>query len=595
MSPSGPSLSASILPVSEDMESSANESELPDDGQISPEQLEAEAHERDADNIAEWVDTTLDDAAPLEPSELGALASECLKKAQKDQVYCSTILFAALVDFYRWMPRMGRLRAALQVAKNHVLCAQARFFEANGALKPSHQGPRERSKLLDDEGFYTGVQRWLRTLEVGTVNPKSLQRHVNETLLPLFSVRKSTVTIHHCVYWDRHERKDLLSFEKFISCYAEPNMAEIRPELGKGEVEHVVIVHDESTVHSNDYQNNHYWIKAGEQVLKKKGCGRLIMISGFLCERYGLLALTDELIAENKKLAADLRLAITDSTTVMHPDNKPVSYIENVKGWDSYWNMEQMIAQLVITILIARHLFPKPVIHCVFDNSSAHGSLAKDALTATKMKVNPGGKVPKMRDTKMTFDKNLPDDHPQKQWEGLPKGMKAILAQRGYTANTNGKNLIIGECKGCKAVKSRKPHLEGALADKEADMFGDEGNDSDEEDECPVDCCMCRLLSLQPYFAQEKSQLEVVFLCYFEPLLESNMFEQLIEAAPNMCYFRERSNGQWQKAKDLIAEALQSCPLPDLRKYRSHRGVQQKDLDVAIAEWEQKKVKMGGR
>jgi hypothetical protein len=97
--------------------------------------------------------------------------------------------------------------------------------------------------------------------------------------------------------------------------------------------------HDESTIHSNDYENNHYWLKPGEQVLKKKGRGRLIMISGFLCERYGLLALTDEMIAENEKLAAELRLAITDSTTVIYPDNKP--------GGDAYWNMEQMIAQVI--------------------------------------------------------------------------------------------------------------------------------------------------------------------------------------------------------------------------------------------------------
>jgi hypothetical protein len=32
------------------------------------------------------------------------------------------------------------------------------------------------------------------------------------------------------------------------------------------------------------------------------------MISGFLCERYGLLDLTEELIAENEKLIGELRL-----------------------------------------------------------------------------------------------------------------------------------------------------------------------------------------------------------------------------------------------------------------------------------------------
>jgi hypothetical protein len=114
----------------------------------------------------------------------------------------------------------------------------------------------------------------------------------------------------------------------------------------------------------------------------------------------------------------------------------------------------------------------------------------------------------------MTFDKNLPDDHPYKQYEGLPKGMKVILAERGFTKNGDGKPLI-GDCKACKASKSRKPHLEGASVDEKADMFGEDGNDTDEEDERAADCCMRRLLLLQPDFAREKSQLELVSLNVF--------------------------------------------------------------------------------
>ncbi|KAF8166298.1 hypothetical protein K438DRAFT_2066618 [Mycena galopus ATCC 62051] len=127
-----------------------------------PEQVEEQAREEHgdevvdsiilADDVADWVDTVLDDAAPWDPKELGALAAASLKTARKQKDYRSEVLFASLVDFYRWMPRMGRLRAALRVAKYHgrgpafqrVIAAQARFFEANGALKPSHQGHRER-------------------------------------------------------------------------------------------------------------------------------------------------------------------------------------------------------------------------------------------------------------------------------------------------------------------------------------------------------------------------------------------------------------------------------------------------------------------
>jgi hypothetical protein len=145
------------------------------------------------------------------------------------------------------------------------------------------------------------------------------------------------------------------------------------------------------------------------------------------------------------------------------------------------------------------------------------------------MNVNPSGKVPEMWETviphdnphghgskiqKMTFDKDLPDDHPYKQYKGLPKGMKVILAEWGFTKNGNGKPLI-GDCKACKASKSHKPYLKGASVDEEADMFGEDSNNTDEEDERAADCCMHRLLSLQPNFAREKSQLELVSLNVF--------------------------------------------------------------------------------
>lgn len=80
-------------------------------------------------------------------------------------------------------------------------------------------------------------------------------------------------------------------------------------------------------------------------------------------------------------------------------------------------------------------------------------------------------------------------------------------------------------------------------------------------------------------------------------------------------WFRERSNGTWQKAKELIREALRLCPLATIRRffrranryacvyrlgatgpiaefavkrYRSHRGVLAEELEVAQAEWDKR-------
>ncbi|KAJ7458981.1 hypothetical protein FB451DRAFT_1406157 [Mycena latifolia] len=89
----------------------SEELEFEDEIEISPEVLETEARFRDgdaavdsisaADEVAEWVHTVLDDAAPLEPAELGSLAEESLKTSRKAKDFRSTVLFAALVDFYR--------------------------------------------------------------------------------------------------------------------------------------------------------------------------------------------------------------------------------------------------------------------------------------------------------------------------------------------------------------------------------------------------------------------------------------------------------------------------------------------------------------
>jgi hypothetical protein len=135
------------------------------------------------------------------------------------------------------------------------------------------------------------------------------------------------------------------------------------------------------------------------------------------------------------------------------------------------------------------------------------------------MNVNPGGKVPKMKDTiipadnpfgkggetqTLQFDDNLPADHPDKAFEGLPKGMRRILEERGY--NTRG---LIGQCKTCTQEHARKPHLT-ETEDDIARAEGDDGNDTEEEEERPFTCCLRRFLENQHDIKNQKSLLEQV-------------------------------------------------------------------------------------
>ncbi|KAG8957160.1 hypothetical protein FRC05_010278, partial [Tulasnella sp. 425] len=91
----------------------------------------------------------------------------------------------------------------------------------------------------------------------------------------------------------------------------------------------------ESTVHANDYQGG-FWLASGEQVLKKKDKGRLIMVSDFICEPTGPLMLTEAAKLENLKLPEPERLP-ERARVIICPSSKA--------GGDSWWNMDQMIEQ----------------------------------------------------------------------------------------------------------------------------------------------------------------------------------------------------------------------------------------------------------
>ena len=122
-----------------------------------------------------------------------------------------------------------------------------------------------------------------------------------------------------------------------MSVYDGPDMAESEPSSLDNGREHVIIFHDESAFHGNDFNGN-FWLRPDQQVLKKKERGRLIMVSGFICQWYRNLALTDEMKVTNAALPEGLKLNVMDSRVTIYPSSK--------KGSDAYWDMEQMIAQV---------------------------------------------------------------------------------------------------------------------------------------------------------------------------------------------------------------------------------------------------------
>src|ERR1700720_3006644 len=181
------------------------------------------------------------------------------------------------------------------------------------------------------------------------------------------------------------------------------------------------------------------------------------------------------------------------------------------------------------------------------DNSQGHAAYAEDALLASKMNLNPGGAVPKLRDgwfmqdgCRITQPMVFPTDHPTLN-AGKPKGIKQVLLERGLWRQ--GLNL---ECK--------KP--------KQCSV------DS-------IDCCARRLLSQQPDFLEQKSSVQEVIeaaghLCIFLPKFhcELNFIEFFWGAVKK--YLCDNCDFNFDTLKDNMPKVLASIQLDTICLCKHH-------------------------
>lgn len=250
-----------------------------------------------------------------------------------------------------------------------------------------------------------------------------------------------------------------------MSRYDDKTLEPILPTLTPGQKEHVLVPQDETTVHTNEGPCR-AWLKGDQQPLKRKGNGRGIHVSDFICETTGWLALSTEQIAAQLELPEASRLRATDARRIIYPG----------KNHDAWWDLNQLIDQVKDAVDIFEHLHPEKVAIWLFDCSSAHEGLAADALNVNNMNINPGGKQKHLRttvipitnpppkpgraDTRgMTQVMNYPDSHPDLKLRGQPKGIKAVLQERESVwdelmdrCNTK----VVGKCKSCSKSQVKK-------------------------------------------------------------------------------------------------------------------------------------------
>jgi hypothetical protein len=342
----------------------------------------------------------------------------------------------------------------------------SKTYIEHGLLPHSKRGQHTKvASLLDDEDVKMDVLNWLRSQQKNSnITAKSLQDYVSTALFPNMGAKKSSIGLSTArkwlkrlgwkygkhqkgVYVDGHERADVIDYRgKFlnelkaledISLEYEDNLVdEVPKDIPSGAKRHVFVTHDESCFNAND-DGGQGWEEKGNPALRPKGRGKALMVSEFLTESFGRLAIPPN-----------------DYARLQDPPfpREATEIIEPGKNANGYWTGEDLVKQVGASRLqqsfflvndasistlqirdraipIFNHLHPGCIGVFLFDNSSNHGLFAPDALRVQNMNLNPGGKqsilrpgrLPNGEPQEMVFLNN----HENEQLRGQAKGVNA--------------------------------------------------------------------------------------------------------------------------------------------------------------------------
>ncbi|KAJ6489378.1 hypothetical protein DFH09DRAFT_948186 [Mycena vulgaris] len=151
-----------------------------------------------------------------------------------------------------------------------------------------------------------------------------------------------------------------------------------------------------------------FWVFEDQHALRKKGVGRGLHRSDIICSTCGHIPEAGQ-------------------------------QIEYGKNYDGYWTGELFVNQVERKILPSFEARHGPGFQALImvDNSQGHSAYAEDALLATRMNVNPGGKQARMHDGWYIKDGRkiiqlmiFPSNHPT--YPNQPKGMKHFHCELNF-------------------------------------------------------------------------------------------------------------------------------------------------------------------
>jgi len=375
-----------------------------------------------------------------------------------DELEREDLQMISMMMYDNYLKRFGLLKTS--AAKEVALCLnlsektvrvwRKEFLNNRMSFEGEKRGIHQRHDALDDEEYHDLALEWVRSHAFVKGKPNmtaaDFSLWLNSTLLPkvlenhpdaphTVSVRTARRWLHKLgfeklstkkgVYIDGHERQDVVEYRKLYlrkleilsSSHAPPPLCSdedptpIEPSTSR---KLVLIFHDESTFHSNEDQG-WMWGEKGKVVLKPKGQGRGIMVSDFIDEHFGFLALTDDEFVRAKVCFPDIQ-------------QQARTFLKYGAENEGYWNSDKFLEQVKAAIKIAKYKYNSEAYNVVwlFDHSSGHTAFAENALNVNRMNVKPGGKQAVLRDT--VWNGRL---QKMVQPDGTSKGMKLVLQERG--------------------------------------------------------------------------------------------------------------------------------------------------------------------
>ena len=284
--------------------------------------IPSEGVEGESDGEDYHGDFTSDDARACYDDWLVTLPKENMKMM-------AMMLYDSYIERFGLLQTKAAAEVALLLGINEKTVRRWRYdwIDNKGSFSESSKGKYKRYIVIDDEEYRDKALKWIRDNASAKRKPNmtatSFCAWLESDLHPLvrqnhpdapakLSVPTATLWLHKLgfnpsstkkgIYIDRHERRDVVDYHKLYLRKLEvlesthspplPVSDETGTSVSSSMKRLVLLYHDESTFHSNDDQGWVWSEKWGQQI-RPKGQGRELMVSDFIDEHNGYLALSD--------------------------------------------------------------------------------------------------------------------------------------------------------------------------------------------------------------------------------------------------------------------------------------------------------------